>query len=329
MKAVQFARYGKAAEVCDVVDMPEPPAPGAGEVSVELEYAPINPADLVYVEGRYGVRPPALPGFAGGEGVARVTALGEGVSHLQPGDRILLLLGGEVGIWRTRLNLKARTLFPLPPSIDPKQAAMLGANPPTALWMLTEFVKLEPGDWVIQNAANSAVGQLLIKLCKLQGWRTINLVRRAELIEPLKQIGADVVLVDGPDVSKQAREAAGGKGAHLGIDAIAGDATRRLSRAVRNGGTVVNYGGLSGQACQMEPGELIFRDVSLEGFWLPRTLAQTAPERVRELYMKLAGQVADGTLAVEIEKIYPLAEARAALAHAAQEGRRGKILLAG
>lgn len=329
MKAVQFASYGKPSEVCSAVDLPEPPPPGAGEVQVQLEFAPINPSDLVYIEGNYGVRPKGFPALAGGEGVARVVAVGAGVKHLTTGDRILTLLGGVMGSWRQRANLSAATLFSLPKKLESQQASMIGVNPPTALLMLTEFIQLQPGDWIVQNAANSAVGQLVIKLCKSFGWKSASVVRRDSLIAPLTAIGADLVVVDGPEMAATVRAATGGKGARLGIDAIGGEATLRLGKAVRNGGVVVNYGLLSGKPCQLDAAELIFRDVSLKGYWLQRFLTQAGPDKVIATYDKLATMIADGTLAVEIEKIYPLTECQAALAHAAQEGRNGKILLSG
>jgi NADPH:quinone reductase-like Zn-dependent oxidoreductase len=329
MKAVQFAQYGKAAEVCEPVDLPEPGAPGAGEVQVQLEFAPINPSDLVYIEGNYGVRAKSFPAIAGGEGVARVVAVGDGVRHLKVDDRILTLLSGVMGSWRERNNLSAATLFALPAGLDPQQAAMIGVNPPTALIMLTDYFQLQDGDWVLQNAANSAVGQIVIKLCKKYGWKSANIVRRESLVAPLQAIGADLVVVDGPDMAKTIREATGGKGARLGIDAIGGEGTLKLSKAIRNGGIVVNYGGLSGKPCQMENAELIFRDVTLKGYWLQRFLTHAGPAKVIETYSKLAALVADGTMVVDVEKAYPLSECKAALAHAAQEGRNGKILLAG
>jgi mitochondrial enoyl-[acyl-carrier protein] reductase / trans-2-enoyl-CoA reductase len=329
LTGVQFNQYGNPAEVCAPVEIAPPGDPAAGEVTLALEYAPINPSDLVYIAGNYGVKAKSFPTFAGGEGVARVTAVGAGVRHLKEGDRVLTLLTGVMGSWQSLVNRSAATLFALPADLDPVQASMIGVNPPTALIMLTEYYKLEPGDWIAQNAGNSAVGQLVIKLCRKYGWRSASIVRRESLIPPLTAIGADLVVVDGPDFPQQIREATGGKGVRLGIDAIGGDSTRQLAKTVRNGGTVVNYGGLSGVPCTVDFAELIFRDVALRGYWLQRFLTQGGPQRIIETYSKLAGLVADGTLAVEVEKIYPLSECKAALAHAAQEGRTGKILLAG
>ncbi len=324
-QAIRFSRFGKAHDVAEVIDLPDPGAPGEGEVSIDVEAAPINPADLLQFEGKYGAEPPPLPVWAGGEGVGKVTALGPGVTHLKIGDRVMLLFAGR-GNWRQKVKAKAGKLFALPPA-DALQLAMLTVNPPTAWLMLTQFVAPQAGAWVIQNAGNSGVGHSVIKLAKTLGLRSISVVRRPELIDELTKLGADAVLVDGPDLA--ARVAAiTGKEARpkLGIDAVGGEGTRRLGQSLGDGGVVVNYGLLSGQPCQLDAGEVVFRDVSLRGFWLARWFATATPEQMRETYGKLIGLIANGTIHVEVEATYGLADAAKALAHAAKEGRKGKIL---
>ena len=172
MHAARYSAFGPAHEVVELVEVPDPAAPGAGEVLLEIERSSINPADLLGFEGRYGAVPPKLPVWAGGEAVARVLQTGEGVSHLKVGDRVLALLAAR-GNWRPRTIAPAARLFALPDT-DLDQLAMLGVNPPTAWLMLHEFVTLAPGDWVIQNAGNSAVGQSVIQFSKKLGWRTIS-----------------------------------------------------------------------------------------------------------------------------------------------------------
>ncbi len=325
---VQFARFGDPAEVLDVVDAPDPGPPGPGEVAVDFVASPLNPSDLLTVRGEYGVRPelPATPGY---EGVGRVAALGDGVTHLEVGD--LVLLWGARGTWRARARLQAARLFALPPA-DPLQLGMLTANPPTALLLLEEFVALAPGQWVIQNAANSGVGVALVAIARARGFRTLNVVRREAAGTSLVAAGADAVLVDGPDLAKRVRTALADAGAapdalRLGIDAVGGHATGRLARAVAEGGTVVSYGSLSGEACVIEARDTIFRDVSLRGFWLSRWMTAASPAEMSRVFGTVAGLVADGTIRVPVEATYPLARVREAAAHAAREGRDGKILL--
>ena len=326
MKAVRFSTFGPAHEVAELVEVPEPDAPGPGEVLLEIERSSINPADLLMFEGRYGAAPPKLPVWAGGEAVARVLQAGEGVAHLKPGDRVLALLASR-GNWRPRVKVPAARLFALPQA-DLDQLAMLGVNPPTAWLMLHDFVTLTPGDWVIQNAGNSGVGQAVIQFARRLGWRTVSVVRRDAQVAPLKALGADAVVVDAPDLAARVHEATGGARPRLGIDAVAGDATRRMAGALADGGTVVNYGLLSGRPCEMEAGDVVFRDLSLRGFWLARWFASAPLERQHALYRQLGAAIADGSLRVEVERVYPLAQVREALAHAGRPGRGGKVLLA-
>ncbi|HYF60185.1 MAG TPA: zinc-dependent alcohol dehydrogenase family protein [Burkholderiaceae bacterium] len=326
MHAVRFSRFGPAHEVAELVEVPEPDAPGPGEVLLEIERSSINPADLLMFEGRYGAAPPKLPVWAGGEAVARVLQAGEGVTHLKPGDRVLALLAAR-GNWRPRTKAPAARLFALPEA-DLDQLAMLGVNPPTAWLMLHDFVSLAPGDWVMQNAGNSGVGQAVIQFAKRLGWRTVSVVRRPEQAAPLRAIGADAVVVDAPDLAQRVVEATGGARPRLGIDAVAGEATRRMARSLADGGTVVNYGLLSGQPCALDASDVVFRDVALRGFWLARWFAGVPLDAQHALYRRLGAAIADGTLRVEVEATYPLARVKEALAHAARPARGGKVLLA-
>jgi len=325
VQAIQFSSFGPPHEVASLVELPDPGQPGAGEVLLDMEAAAINPADLLQLEGRYGTERPPLPSIGGGEGVGIVRAIGDGVAHLKPGDRVLMLFAAR-GNWRSRVMAKAARLFPLPPA-DPQQLAMLTVNPATAMVMLKTFVALKPGDWVIQNAANSGVGHNLIKLAKKLGYRSLNVVRRAELAAALKAEGADEVLVDGPDLGARVSAITGKDAApKLGIDCIGGEGTRHIAGALADGGTVVNYGLLSGQPCMVDAAETVFRDITLRGFWLVRWFASAAPQEIQKTYAELTAMVVDGTIHVPVEATYPLAQFRQALLHAAREGRQGKIL---
>jgi mitochondrial enoyl-[acyl-carrier protein] reductase / trans-2-enoyl-CoA reductase len=188
-------------------------------------------------------------------------------------------------------------------------------------------VPLQPGDWVIQDAGNSGVGTNLIRLASGDRIRTVNVVRREALIEPLTAIGAEVVVVDGEDLAERVRQATGGAPIRLAIDAIGGIMVLRLADCLAEGGTVVNYGLLSGEPCQLGAHHTIFKGITLTGFWLQKALTSMPRPELEALYAELAGRVASGALRVEIEATYPIEEIKAALAHAEREGRRGKILV--
>jgi NADPH:quinone reductase-like Zn-dependent oxidoreductase len=193
--------------------------------------------------------------------------------------------------------------------------------------MLESFGNLQPGDWVMQNAANSSVGVSLIQIAKMMGLRTVNVVRRPQLVDHLAAFGADVTLVDSPDLRARVAEAVGGVRIKLGIDAIAGDATRRLANCLGDGGTVVNYGLLSGKPCEVDAADIVFRDVSLKGFWYSRWFSTAEPAAIKDLFARLVGMVQAKTLRVPVEAVYPIENLNDALAHAQREGRSGKVVL--
>lgn len=311
------------------------PAPlGPGQALVEVLAAPINPSDVLTLTGDYGSLPP-LPAVGGNEGVGRVVEVGADVRGLPVGQTVLLPVGS--GTWTTHLVAAANTLVPLPDGADPRQLSMLTVNPPTARLLLSEFVALQAGDWVVQNAANSAVGGYLVQLAKARGIRTVNIVRRASAQASLQALGADVVLVDDVDgdaaeingavLAARVREATGGASIALGIDAIGGLATGRLAQVVAPGGTLVTYGAMSGEDCMISPAALIFRGVSLRGFWLAHWFKTTAPPTRAALFGELVALIAAGRLSAQIEATYGIDRIKEAVAAAAASGRDGKILV--
>jgi len=211
--------------------------------------------------------------------------------------------------------------------VDLAQAAMMKVNVATAHLMLTQYVELKRGDWVIQNAANSGVGVDLIRLAHADGIRTVNVVRRAALVDALKKLGADVVVVDGPDVAQRVAKETGGAAITLGIDAVAGAATGRLAQCVAEGGTVVNYGLMSGEQCQIDASHFLFRDIHLAGFWLAKLMRGMKFDEIQAMYGKLGARLLDGTIHVSVEASYPLEKIADAMAHAKREARGGKVQL--
>ncbi len=300
--------------------------PAAGQVLVAMLASPINPSNLLTLTGEYAVLPP-LPAVGGSEGVGRIAALGEGVNDLSVGQLVLLPRGS--GTWVTHLLTEARLLVPLPEGADPLQLAMLTVNPPTASLMLSELVPLVAGDWVIQNVANSGVGGYLMQLAKRRGLRTVNLVRRASAVAATKAQGGEVVLVDGEDIARRVSEATGGAAIRLGIDAVGGAATDRLAQCLAEGGTLVNYGMMSGEPCRLAPSSLVFRDLTLRGFWLVKWLRDASRDAQRALYGELIQLVASGTLHARIHATYPVERIREAVAAASAGERDGKILVTG
>ena len=323
MKSAQLSAIGPAEKTVRCIDVPDPGAPGAGEVLVDVVACSINPADILIIEGKYATKP-TPPCALGIEGAGTVAAVGAGVTNLKVGDKVMSL--GRTN-WTQRIRDKAETFVRLPKEVDLAQAAMMKVNVATAHLMLTQYVELKRGDWVIQNAANSGVGVDLIRLAHADGIRTVNVVRRASLVDALKKIGADVVVVDGPDVAQRVAKETGGAAIKLGIDAVAGAATGRLAQCLAEGGTVVNYGLMSGEPCQIDAFQFLFRDIHLVGFWLAKLMRGMKFDEIQAMYGKLGARLLDGTIHVSVEASYPLEKIADAMAHAKREARGGKVQL--
>jgi mitochondrial enoyl-[acyl-carrier protein] reductase / trans-2-enoyl-CoA reductase len=323
IRAIVIHEHGDPQNVAQLETL-DLPAPAPGEVRVRVRFAPINPADLNVLEGKYPIRP-SLPGTPGVEGVGVVEELGSGVAGWSPGAVVLLPHG--FGTWREAGNLPASDLVPVPAAVPLEQAAMLRINPATALLMLREFVKLQPGEWVLQNAANSAVGRCVIQIARHFGWRTVNVVRRAELADELKAEGADVVLVDGVQIGEEVKAATGGATIRLALNAVGGDSAVRLGGALAPGGVVVTYGAMARQPLRIPNGLLIFQDIAWRGFWISRWYRNAGATAGAAVLAELCTLAADGVIATPVEAVYPLDEIARAIEHAGRPRRAGKILL--
>src|SRR5271155_6246970 len=290
MRAVQLTAYGDPVEGLKYVDLPEPAAPGPNQVLIGVEFCPIDPSDLSLARGIYGVHP-ALPTVIGNEGVGRVLNLGVGVQNVKVGDRVLAPNGSFT--WRERMVISADGLFALPPDADPRQLAMLAINPPTAALLLSEYVDLKPGEWVVQNGANSGVGRWVIAFAKTRGLKTVNIVRRPELVAELEAIGGDVVVVDSPDVSDRIKAAVGQADLRLALDGVSGPATGVLAATLSPHGTLVSYAAMSKGPMSISPLEVIFKPLTIRGFWLghPESAAKSAPPIVQAAEMVASGRV--------------------------------------
>jgi trans-2-enoyl-CoA reductase len=325
MKQVQFGSFGLPSQVGRCVEVPDVGEPGANEIVFDVLAFPINPADLSFMTGRYASQPP-LPATPGAEGIGRVVKVGSGVKDLKPGDRIISLQREN---WTQRRRIPADQAIKVRDDIALEQAAMLRINPPTALLLLQDIVDLQPGDWIVQNGANSAVGKILIGLARERGIRTVNIVRRRELVSPLLQLGADAVVIDdGHELAGKVRAAANNEPVRLAIDCVGGQATRKLVDAVCDGGTVCVYGGLAGEDSAAPTHALVFRGVTVTGFMLGRFLMRRSRAQITAIYDLLAQRIADKRINVPVEKVYPIEEIAAALKHSEDYGRDGKILVA-
>ena len=321
-RACRLAAFGSKPPAL-TVENTATPEPGADEVLVRMLAAPINPADLNVIEGTYGELPP-LHCTIGNEGVGVVERVGASVSGFALGQTVLPL---AFGTWAEQMVVPAESLVALPEGLDPLQAAMLAVNPATAWRMIHDFAKLQTGDWIVQNAANSGVGRSVIQLAKALGLRTLNVVRRAELIDELRVSGADVVVTEDTDLRTETLTLCGGVLPKLGLNAVGGASALNVANALCAGAPLVTYGAMGRQPLKIPNGLLIFKNISFQGFWLRRWRESAPPAEVRATYEKLAGHLEAGVLHTPVHKVFPLDQALEAIAEAAQEKRSGKVLL--
>lgn len=315
-----FRRTGTPAEVLETEEF-QPIAPGAGEVLVKILAAPVNPADLNTIEGTYGVKPP-LPAVPGIEGCGVVEA--SGAEGFTPGMRVMFLRRADT--WATHTTLPAEALFPLPDGIDPLQAAMLKVNPATAWRLLHGFETLHPGDWIVQNLGNSAVGRCVIQLARDLGIRSVSFVRRAGQAAALTALGADHVFTDDEDGMRAARGVLDGANAALGFNAVGGDSALRIAKLLREGGTHITYGAMGRKPVTLPNGLLIFRDLRVRGLWVTRWSETAASAEIHETYRSLAARVVAGTLVQPVDRTFALDDWRQALARLDAPDRTGKVL---
>jgi trans-2-enoyl-CoA reductase len=322
ISAAVYETHGNPADVLHVQSQPWP-TPSAGEVIVKMRAAPINPADLNQIEGKYPVRAelPATPGF---EGAGIVAEVDPDVTNVAVGA--LVILPHNVGTWRDAVAVKADELVVVPAGIEPVHAAMLKINPMTAWRLLHDYVDLARGDWLIQNAANSAAGRAIIQIAHELGYKTLNVVRRSELIGELRAEGGDVVLVDSENLRHQVEDAIGGPPIRLGLNAVGGESALRLANCLAPGSTLVTYGAMSLQPLKIPNGLLIFKDLRFRGIWINKWYDNATPTQRMEAFQRLFEMAKRGLLQTKVEKAYPLSEAKAAVAHAARGQRSGKII---
>ena len=330
-RILRHDRFGPPGEVVRLVEEPDA-VPRVGEVAIRVEAAPIHTGDLQNIAGvklmlrhvqdgnDLHVPLPQVPGI---EGVGRIDAVGPEVTRWRVGDRVYL--PRQCGSWRTRLIADETALLPCPDGDATQLSQMVNAF--SAQFALTDLAPLKPGDWFVQNGANSSVGRMVIQLARRRGIRTLNVVRRPELVPELEALGADRVFVDGPDLAARVRTAVGAASLMVALDGVAGAATGRLAECLSDGGTIANMGTTSGEPCALPTWMLLYRRIRLVGFYAGFQMnARSLPERAR-IMGELAALLGDGSLRSRIAATYRLDEYPAALAHAARAGRErdGKV----
>lgn len=329
MKAIVCERYGEPSEVLQVRDLPSA-EPGPGQVRARMLAGPINPSDLLMVRGSYGPhgKLPFTPGF---EGVGVIDAVGPGLFKVFRGLRVgrrVGVLRGTTGHWRQSVVLPARYAIPIPDDIPTDQAASFFVNPATVIAMVERVLKVRAGDWLLQTAAASALGKMVIRLGKQRGFHTINLVRRPEQADDLRKLGADEVIATNQEgAEEKLATITKGQGVPFALDAVGGAMGRLAVEGLGVRGRLLVYGALSGEPIPVEPRTLIGGQKRVEGFWLSLWADAQRPLAMLSLFRGIFALMRAGVFVTEIAARYPLDDIQAAVREAERTGRTGKVML--
>ncbi len=323
MKQIRFDGPGAPEQVVYCTDVAPPEISAPDEVIVDIDAFQINPADLLTLQGFY---PAAgqVPGSLGNEATGHVAEVGASVESVKPGDRVILL---TIDNWSEQRCVKAHQVVRVPKQLDRLDLAGLKVNPATAALLLDRFVDLQPGDWVMQNASNSAVGRALITIAKERGLNTVNVVRSDLYTSQLNDLGATLVLTDGDDLAERAATGTREAPIRLALDAVAGAATGQLASCLAEEGQLVVYGALSGMPIDVDPTAFVFKDIAVRGFWLTKLLVSADAQFVEPLYNRLAKVLLAGHKFVAVDSAYSMDDIKSAIERATQSEGGHKVLV--
>jgi NADPH:quinone reductase len=323
MRALVQPRFGDPAEVLSVQEVPDP-VPGPGQALVRVLLSPIHNHDLWTARGSYGFKP-EMPARAGTEAVGVVEALGEGVEGLRVGQRVAT--GGSFGAWAELIVAPAAGLIPVPDGMTDEAASQLVSMPFSAIALL-DFLEVSEGDWIVQNAANGAVGRMVAQLAVARGVRVLGLVRRSAGVDELREQGiGDVVATDDDGWRERVREVVGDGKVVAGVDSVGGSAAGDVVSLLAEDGVLVVFGAMASPTLEIGSGEVIFKQVVIKGFWGSKVFPAMDREKRAALMGELVAGITSGVVTLPVEEVYPLEEISAAARASSEPGRRGKILL--
>ncbi|MET3566836.1 NADPH:quinone reductase-like Zn-dependent oxidoreductase [Leifsonia sp. 563] len=323
MRALVHHEFGDPSEVLAVEERPLP-QPGAGEVRVRMLLSPIHNHDLWTVRGTYGFRP-ELPAQAGTEALGVVDAVGEGVEQLTVGQRVVT--GGTFGVWAEYFVTRAAGLIPVPDGLPDESAAQLVSMPFSAISLL-ESLGLSEGDWLIQNAANGAVGRMVAQLGAARGLNVVGLVRRSAGVEELRAQGIErVVATDDAGWRDRLAEITGGAPITAGVDSVGGSSAGDVLSTLAENGTLVVFGAMASPTLELASGDIIFKQATVKGFWGSVVSREMPADQRGRLFQELFARLQDGTLTLPVAGVHGLDDIAGAVAASGEAGRVGKVLL--
>lgn len=324
MRSATYNNFGKPSEVLSVTDSPTP-EPKGNEVRIKTILSSIHNHDLVTIKGEYGNKP-KLPATGGSEAVGTIDLLGKDVASFKKGQRVVV--SGVEGTWTEYFIAPAQRIIPLPDAIDDEMAAQLIAMPMSAL-LLIEFLNIEPGQWIIQNAANGAVGESMAMLAPERNINTINLVRSKESEKKLIELGItkNNVVTDNDDWKAQVQKIVGDAKISGAVDAVGGKSGGELLSLLGKHGAMASLGSMSGEPLMINPSHLIFNLSKVKGFWASDLMQEISADDMQRLTKELIERAASGTLKLPTGGVYDLDDIQKAVSEKVQSEKKGKILI--
>lgn len=326
MKAIVFERFGEPGEVLKLKDVPIP-EPGPGEVRVRMIASPINPSDLLVVRGLYGVLPslPAIPGF---EGVGVVDKAGPGLLGMLARGKRVTVINSAGGNWAEYAVIPAKQARPVSSDISDDQVASFFVNPATVLALIKHVLEVPRGETLLQSAAGSSLGKMIIRYCKHEGIRTINVVRRREAMAELSALGGDVVIASADEpVDEQVLRLTKNEGVRFALDPVGGETGTQVFNALAADAKMVVYGTLTNEPIRIDSRRMIAGKRELQGFWLGHWMRSRSIPKNLLLFREIASQIRAGVLTTEIGRKFPLDAIFDAVQESEHVGRKGKVLL--
>ncbi|MDR7131918.1 NADPH:quinone reductase-like Zn-dependent oxidoreductase [Algoriphagus sp. 4150] len=324
MKEVIFEETGRAADVLKVREAPAP-EPKAHEVQIEVKARNINPSDLMFIRGRYGIQPD-LPSSAGFE-AAGIVSKADAEGTFPVGTRVMFTAQGtNMGTWREFIVLPVKQVIPMPEGMSFEVACQAFVNPVTAVAMVNKS-GLKAGEWLLITAGASAFGKFAIQVAKNKGIKVACTVRHDEQKKRLANLGADLVINTEKEELKNVIRENVGEGVSVVFDAVGGELGAEALSCIKKFGTMYVFGMLSMQNLPLNTGMMIFKEVKIEGFWLSSILQRISDGDRAELYKETQSFLMQDDAKAEVAEKFPLTEVKAAIEAYNKPGRNGKILL--
>ncbi|MBS3177833.1 MULTISPECIES: zinc-binding dehydrogenase [unclassified Pseudoclavibacter] len=323
MRTITHPTFGEPQDVLTVEEQ-ELPQPGPGEVRLRILLSPIHNHDLWTVRGTYGFKP-ELPARAGTEAVGVVDAIGSDVEGLSVGQRVAT--GGSFGAWAEYVTTPAAGLIPVPDSVPDESAAQLVAMPFSAISLL-ESLGLESGDWLVQNAANGAVGRMVAQIAAARGVNVVGLVRRSEGVDELREQGIERIVATNVDGWRDEVEAiTGGAPIKVGIESVGGKSAGEVLSLLAENGELVVFGAMASPTLELSSGDVIFKQATVRGFWGSKVSQSIDAGLKQRLFGELLQHLSSGQLTLPVADVFPFEQITDAVEASLTSGRVGKVLL--